>query len=83
MLNSKFTGSSGETTHLDESRVREGDVDPRELEQLGDLSLLLSSLLVGRNLRTVFLDLCRRSDQGDEQLEPLLERSDVVIDLEE
>lgn len=70
-------------TYLGQSRVREGDVDPRDLEELRSLSLLLGSLLVRRDGRPVMRDLSSGRDQGDEQLEPLPKRSDVVVDLEE
>ena len=63
--------------------MRERDVDSRQAQELRSLSKLRRLLLVSSDLRAVVLNLRSGGDEGDQETEPLPERGDIVINLEE
>lgn len=63
--------------------MRECNVDAGELDEGGRLPLLLGRLLASGDLCAVVHDLSRVRDVRNQQLEPLPECRDIVVDLEE
>ena len=63
--------------------MRERDVDSRQAQELRSLSKLRRLLLVSSDLRAVVLNLRSGGDEGDQETEPLPERGDIIINLEE
>lgn len=69
--------------HLRKAKLRECDVDTGELQELWGLALLGCRLLVSGDLRSVVLNLSGSGDERNQQAQPLPERGDIVVDLEE
>ena len=76
-------GRQPENSYLVQTKLRERDVDTRQLQELRGFVLVRRLLLVGSNLRAVVLNLRSSGDEGNQATETLPERGDIVADLEE